>query len=274
LSGLLLAAIAQSSAQLSDGFPLEQGTYWIYECATTRKGFNLPPVQKSFSWKAEILETMRQRDLVVALLRGHLDDLPGASEPKRGDYLIVAVRNSAFYLVPPSTSQDLFHHLKQNRSGWAVLIRGQGRLFLELPLVPGKGFPIEQAAKEESGPHQPGFDSWLVNDKRRLTLDSFKTDVPLGSVEQYSLTYALNKSEKQIAFVPGVGITEYDYHGYAGVPPTHAEWEGICKLVQYQLSLKHPQEIGRSYYRWTAGGRRPDSLIGINYWRHPIAFDL
>jgi hypothetical protein len=135
--------------------------------------------------------------------------------------------------LPPPNSRDLFHHLKQNRPDWAALIRGQGRLFLELPLVPEKGFPIEQAAKEKSGPNQPGFDSWLVYDKRRLTLDGLKTNVSLGSVEQYGLTYGLNKSEKKIAFVPGVGITKYDYHGYAGVPPAHAEWNGVCKLVQY-----------------------------------------
>ena len=37
LSTFLLAAAAPSPGQLSDGFPLEQGTYWTYECDTTRK---------------------------------------------------------------------------------------------------------------------------------------------------------------------------------------------------------------------------------------------
>ena len=85
LSSFFLATAAQGAAQLSDGFPVERGTYWIYECRTTRKDFNSLPVQKSLSWKMEILETMRQHDLVIALLRGHPEDLQGVSEPKRGE---------------------------------------------------------------------------------------------------------------------------------------------------------------------------------------------
>jgi hypothetical protein len=233
LSTFRLAAAAPSSGQLSDGFPVEQGTYWTYECDTIRKDLNSPPVRKSFSWKMEILETLQQHDLVIALVRGHLDDLPGINEPKRGDYLVVAVRNRKFYLVAPPNSQDLLRHLKQTHTDWAPLVQGQGRLFLELPLVAGKGFPTEQAARENSSKYRPGFDSWLVKNKRALRLDSLKTNVSLANIEQYCLVYGLNKSEKRLDFVPGVGITEYDYHGYAGVPPAHAEWKGLCKLIQY-----------------------------------------
>lgn len=131
LSSFLLAAADRGSAQSTDGFPLEQGTYWIYECVTTRKGVNSPPVQKSLSWRMEILETMRQRDLIIALVRGHLDDVPGPNEPKRRDYLVVAVRNNAFYLVAPPNSQDLLNHLKQTQTDWAPLVHGQAQLFLE-----------------------------------------------------------------------------------------------------------------------------------------------
>jgi|SRR5271169_1639611 len=233
LFSFLLAATARGSAQSTDGFPLEKGTYWIYECVTTRKGVNSPPVQKSLSWRMEILETVRQRDLIVALVKGHLDDLPGPNEPKRRDYLVVAVRNNTFYLIAPPNSRDLLSHLKQTQTDWAPLVQGQAQLFLELPPIPGSGFPIEQGTQENDGPHRPGFDSWLVQDQTRLTLDGVKANVPLGGVEQYSLVYGLNKSEKKVGFVPGVGITEYDYHGYAGVPPAHAEWGGRCKLMQY-----------------------------------------
>jgi hypothetical protein len=168
LSSFLFAAAAQGSAQLSNGFPLERGTYWIYECGTTRKESNSLPVRKSLSWKMEILENLHQHDLVIALLRGHPDDLPGVSEPKRGDYLVVAVRSTKFYLVAPPNSQELLHRLKQTQTDWVPLVQGQGRLFLELPLITGRGFPTEQAAEENSGPHRPGFDSWLVQDKRRI----------------------------------------------------------------------------------------------------------
>jgi hypothetical protein len=201
LFSFVLAAAAQGAAQLSDGFPLERGTYWVYDCRTTRKDFNSLPVQKSLSWKMEILETMRQNDLVIALLRGHLDHLPGASEPKRGDYPIVAVRNSEYYLVAPPQSQDLLQGLKKTQTDWASLVHGKG------PLITGRGLPTEQAAEENSAPHRPGFDSWFVQNARRLKLKGLKTNVSLGSVEQYSLVYGLNKSEKKVDFVPGVGIT-------------------------------------------------------------------
>src|SRR5271169_4441317 len=196
LSSFLLDAAARGSAQSSDGFPLEPGTYWIYECVTTRKEVYSPPVQKSLSWRMEILDAMRQRDLVIALLRGHLDDLPGPTEPMRRDYLVVAVRNNAFYLVAPPNSKDLLNHLKQTQTDWAPLVQGQGQLFLKLPLIPGGGFPPEQTAQENSRPNRPGFDSWLVRDKRRIRLDGLKTNVSLGRVEEYSLVYGLNKSDK------------------------------------------------------------------------------
>ena len=232
-SSCLFAAAAQASAQPSDGFPLQQGTFWIYECGTSRKEFHSPPVQQSLSWKMEILESLRQHDLVIALLRGHPDDLPGAREPQAGYYLIVAVRNTEFYLVAPPRSQELFQRLKQTQPPWAPLVQGQGRLFLELPLIPGRGFPTEEAADAKSGPHRPGFDSWLVLKRMRLRVQGLKSNVPLDSAEQYSLSYGLNKSEKKVDFVPGVGITEYDYHGYSGVPPAHTEWKGLCKLIQF-----------------------------------------
>jgi hypothetical protein len=234
LSSFLLGAADRGSAQSTNGFPLKQGTYWIYECVTTRKGVKSPPVQKSLSWRMEILETMRQRDLIIALIRGHLDDLPGPNEPKRRDYLVVAVRDNAFYLVAPPNSLDLLQLLKQSKSDWTPLVLGQAQLFLELPLTPGSGFPTEQGTQENTGPHRPGFDSWLVQDKTRLSLGNLKANVPLGSVEQYSLVFGLNKSEKTVDFVPGVGIAAYDYHEYAGVLPHQAEWEGHCKLVEYR----------------------------------------
>jgi hypothetical protein len=67
----------------------------------------------------------------------------------------------------------------------------------------------------------------------RLRLQGLKSNVSLGRVEQYGLAYGLNKSEKKVDFVPGVGITEYDYHGYSGVPPAPTEWKGLCKLIQF-----------------------------------------
>ena len=233
LCTFLLAAAAPGPGQLSDGFPLEQGTYWSYECDTTRKDLNSPPVRKSLPWKMEIIETVRQHDLRIALLSGYLDDLPGIGEPKRGDYLVIAVRNRKFYMVATPNSKDLLRRLKQTHTDWAPLVQGQGRLFLELPLVAGKGFPTEQAAQENSGQHRPGFDSWLVKNKRTLRLNGLKTNVSFGNVEQYRLVYGLNKSEKRVDFVPGIGITEYDYHAYAGVPPAYSEWEGLCRLIQY-----------------------------------------
>jgi hypothetical protein len=50
---------------------------------------------------------------------------------------------------------------------------------------------------------------------------------------QYSLVNGLNKSAKTVEFIPGVGITSYDYHGYAGVAPDSAEWEGHFKLIEF-----------------------------------------
>jgi hypothetical protein len=164
LSSFLLAAADRGSAQ-SDGFPLEQGTYWIYECVTTRKGVNSPPVQKSLFWRMEILETMRQRDLIIALVRGHLDDVPGPNEPKRRDYLVVAVRNNAFYLVAPPNSQDLLNHLKQTQTTGRRWCTDKPSCFLNCRSFPEAGFRQGKARKKTTARIDP--DSILGSSRTR-----------------------------------------------------------------------------------------------------------
>ena len=54
---------------------------------------------------------------------------------------------------------------------------------------------------------------------------------------QYALTYRLNKGETTASFVPGVGITSYAYHGYAGVLPNQVEWQGHLELAEYRRAI-------------------------------------
>jgi hypothetical protein len=159
-------------------------------------------------------------------------------EHGRQDYLIVRIRDHKFYLVEPPNSQELLTSLRKSRRDWPRQLEGQGKLFLELPLVPGKGFPTERGAGVESGSPVPtGFDSWLVKERRQVKLDGVKANIPLGPQSEYSLVYGLNKSERTVEFVPGLGITAYEHDGYAGVPPKDEEWEGHCKLIEYHRGL-------------------------------------
>lgn len=160
----------------------------------------------------------------------------GGDGRERRDSLIARIGTSKFYLVEPPESQTVLANLRKNRNNWINEIAEKGQPFLELPLKPGKGFSTEQTEQEKkmnSGPHAPGFDSWLVKKRESVSLQNVKSNVPLWSHTQYTLVYELNKSEVWVGFVPTIGITAYHDQGYAGVPPESKEWGAQCELIEY-----------------------------------------
>jgi hypothetical protein len=182
----------------------------------------------------EVLETLDRNTITVALVKGHPRDLLDLmGEQGRRAYLIISRDDRRFFLVEPPDSLPLFAHLKNPRSDWSHELEqrereGKDQLFLEAPLEPGKGFPSEQHTGAA-----PGAFSWLVRDRQTVRLRAISGDVPDNSVAQYTLSYGLNKGETTVSFVPGVGITAFTYHDYAGVPPDQVEWQGHLELAEY-----------------------------------------
>ena len=70
LSCLLWPLAMRSAAEGPQEFPLGQGTYWIYECHIIRKKAQSPAVEKSLTWRVEILETMHHGGVTVAHVKG------------------------------------------------------------------------------------------------------------------------------------------------------------------------------------------------------------
>jgi hypothetical protein len=232
----ITALNSQTPSRTSDAFPLAKGSYWIYQCQVSKQNPGSPRIEKSLTWKMGILETLHRDAITVALIEGHPRDfLDLMGEQGRRDYLIISRSGRKFYLVEPPDSLPLLALLKNPRSDWSRELgrrerEGSDQLFLELPLEPGKAFPSERRASAQTA---PGVFSWLVKDRQAVTLKAVEGDAPADTVTQYTLTYGLNKSDTTLSFVPGVGITSYSYHGYAGVPPDQIEWQGQLQLAEY-----------------------------------------
>jgi hypothetical protein len=230
----LLKPITGIADPRPEAFPLAPGTSWIYQCDIRTKDRGGAETRKPLTWKMEILETLHRGSITVAVVKGHLEDVHRfAGEQGRQQYLIIAFGERRYYLVEPPQAEPLLARLRKSDADLAREVEGQGQLFLELPLVAGQGFPAERKSGEGGGSPAPGFDSWLVKEREEVRLADVKGDVPRGPVERYRLVYGLNKSERTVEFVPGVGIVAYDYHGYAGVPPDSTDWEGHIRLVEY-----------------------------------------
>jgi hypothetical protein len=105
---------AKGAAQGPQEFPLGQSTCWIYECHIHRRDAQSPAVEKSLTWRVEILETLYHGEVTVAHLEGHPEDLhQNMGKRGRQDYLIVGIGDRIFYLVGPPESLDLLIRLRK-----------------------------------------------------------------------------------------------------------------------------------------------------------------
>jgi hypothetical protein len=72
-------------------FPLSQGAYWVYEgIVKWTKGTEV--IEKTVTWKMEVVEVVERDHVTGYLLKGHPDDLAWYEEGKeRGEHVIIKV---------------------------------------------------------------------------------------------------------------------------------------------------------------------------------------
>lgn len=186
-------------------FPMEKGTYWIYQGTVKWQEATSPATRKkNVVWKMEVVDSLHKGEISAALIKGHPADLAWYDPDKKpGDYLIVRNRDR-FYFLRDAAAVSAYHDLAN-----AGRLPGEQHIFFVLPLKPGKHFcdPGEQK-------NPNGFYCWVVEKLWPAGWMGIQGISPSTGIK-YQLSYRTVPDYELAYLVPRVGITRwlYSHHG-------------------------------------------------------------
>jgi hypothetical protein len=193
--------VAQDSTE--DFFPMEKGTYWIYEGIVALPqsyggGKALMPV------RMEIMENFHKGQVSAALIKGHPADLAW-NDGKPGDYLIVR-DSDRFYFVQGDAATKAYRELVDQGKH-----PSEDDIFFVLPLKAGG-----RACGPDGKGRTDGLYCWLVDGPKSVKLRKVR-GIQSRSVRQYELAYRTAPDHTFAYIVPEIGISRwvYSHHGTA-----------------------------------------------------------
>ena len=197
-------------------FPLSKGTYWIYQGPTkwTLNNSN-KVVEKTLTWKMEVVDTIQKGQYFIAILKGHPSDLAWYEEGKsRGDYLLVRKGIGKYYLAFDTLMKAVLDKAETNPKLLDDLLDDYS-IFINLPLTIGKKYgDPEQVARPDNAY------CWYVESENKVSLNDIKGLSSNLTGMQYQLRFVTLPDQEYIKIVDGIGITEYKYVHHGTVSET------------------------------------------------------
>ena len=215
---------AQSPEEAPEWFPLSAGAMWVYKGTSkwTRSDSG-EVVEKPVTWTMQVLETLSRGQVFAARVSGYPQDLAHYEEGNApGDYLIVRVGPSKYYLVQQLRSEETLRRLRDEKDQLGGLVR-ENEIILDAPLVRGKIY-----GEADQITRQDGLYSWIVEDARPADLRGVKGVARAGGMTEYEITQRTLPDHTIVNFVPGIGITRYVYGHHGTVSETDV------KLVEFR----------------------------------------
>jgi hypothetical protein len=204
---------ASRQKQQRGGFPMQKGYCWVYRGGATWVEIGSSAVRETtLTWRMEVTEVIERRHVRAAVLDGFPADLNWFSTgQERKVYLLVEIGTGAYYLVAEPRAEDVRARLMDTGDPLQGLV-GSGELFLELPLVEGKVFgEVEQITRQD------GLYCWVVDGESKKDLSEIEGITDSEPIPEYILSYQTLADHTVINFVPGIGITRYQYHHHGSV---------------------------------------------------------
>jgi hypothetical protein len=224
---LLLAMVASAFAGKSEAFfPLEKGTFWVYQGDVSWLEQNPSTKEneiktQTLTWKMEVVDTASRGKYFGALIKGMPNDLAWYNSGKpRGDYLILSERGRKYFLFREDDALAAFTTLRKNGPEMKKLT-DNGEILLDLPLTQGKTFGGD---KESMARRRY---CWVIEGNSAWDGDPEIKGIPTGLKTLVNLTYRSNPEHTFFEFAPGLGIVSYTY-GHHG---TTAECD--MRLVEF-----------------------------------------
>ena len=203
-----------------EAFPLAKGSYWIYE--GTKKWQEQGPkvFTEKITQRMQVLNRVERGGIVAAVVRGYPN-----SEEETVQILIV-VDGLEFYLL--DSEDAILKRLKDPNDALVELVQ-EDHLILSLPLVRGKRFC---EASEMTRPD--GFYCWRVEEQRKEKLNGVKGMSNEAERTIYTIAFRTLPDHVFVNFVPGIGITSYEYAHHGTVEETD------LKLVEFHPAAAAP----------------------------------
>jgi hypothetical protein len=209
---------------MTQDFPLQKGMSWIYQgTAKWTRGGSGEIVESGMTWKMEIMEVIEREHVFAAVVKGGPWDLAWYEEGKEpGDHLIVRVGPGKFFLLEGDDAVKALGTLRREGDLLGELVR-QSDLFLDLPLTPGKVFgEAEQITRRDRSY------CWVVEEEKGVALRDVAGVPSSGRFREYRLQYQSRPDHTIAHFVPGVGITRFQYVHHGTVS------ECDVRLIEYR----------------------------------------
>jgi len=210
-----------TDVESEDFLPLTKGSYWIYS-GVTKWTEGTEVVEKTLTWKMEVIDTINFEDTTIAIMKGHPNDLAWYEEgTDRSDYLIIR-RGTKFYKLDGQGMDKIMKSLvKEERPDVDELIT-ENNLLLDLPLTPGKRFGDPEQVNRPDNSY-----CWFVEAKDQIELKNVKGISSPGKITRCRLIFQTGPDHTVIEYVPGIGIIGYIYNHHGTVSETD------LKLIEY-----------------------------------------
>jgi len=206
------------SLSIQEYFPLREGAYWIY------KGIvrwtivdSLEIAEKEIIWKMEVKRVFQRNDIYGYEMLGAPWDLAWYEDGKEpSDYGIIQAGGN-FY----QTSIEVVRRL-MDESDYLGNLVGEYDIFLDVPLISGKKFcDLGSITRPEN------MFCWIVGDEIQVNVTDIKGVAFSDSILEYPIYYGTNPDHSIMHFIPGVGISGYEYHHHGTVSDVEV------RLIEY-----------------------------------------
>lgn len=209
-----VSSLGQNNSKADDAFPASEGTYWIYRGLVRSGGSNSKISETKVTWKMQIRQVIRRPDVTALVVSGFPADLDwsdGTAKPQ--DSLLIQTRDKKLYQIDAEGLPATLKRLANASDDLAGLLKDDD-LFFKLPLRKGDKF-----CDAESMARDDGMYCWFVESARLVSFEDVK-GAPPGQREVFTLSYRSNPDDSELDFVPGLGITSYNYHHHGTVADT------------------------------------------------------
>jgi hypothetical protein len=218
-----LSPTSYPSPSITEYFPLAKGAYWVY---TGKVKWTLPNntgiAEKEITWKMEVDRVLQRNAITGYKMVGAPWDLAWYEEGKTPSNYAIIQAGGRFY----KTSVEAFWRLL-NEDDYLRSLVDENNLILDIPLMVGKKFCDTLSIARPDGMY-----CWTVFDVNPFAALGVTGVDPSSTLPEYTIGNQTMPDHSRIYFVPGVGITGYEYGHHGTVS------EADVRLSEYHPGTK------------------------------------
>ena len=206
------------SLSIQEYFPLKDGAYWIYKGYVRWMVINSSEVaEKEIKWKMEVKRVVQRNDIFGYEMLGAPWNLAWYEQGKEPSEYGIIQAGGNFY----RTSIEAVRRLVDESDFLDDLVN-EYDIFLEVPLIAEKKFcDIDSLTRPD------GMYCWVVGDAIQENVTDIKGITSSDTIFEFPIYNGTNPDHSIMNFIPGVGISGYEYHHHGTVSDVEV------RLIEY-----------------------------------------